>query len=141
MASPIEFCDLYSLDRKIIHVKRYGGSDVLSHLFAQGTVSAELFLLDSNFRVELNTKLPPEFKLENPESRLNPGSYTIFFAIVYESDGPLKLPFFSRVSLRQAFRRLEGFGFNVGLLKIDVEPGRKILKKYRRMPKAKAATT
>lgn len=42
--SQIEFCDIYTKDRRLVHVKRYGGSSVLSHLFAQGVVSAELLL-------------------------------------------------------------------------------------------------
>ena len=56
--SKIEFCDVYTADRKMIHVKRYGGSSVLSHLFAQGLVSAELFAGDAEFRKKLNDKLP-----------------------------------------------------------------------------------
>src|SRR4029077_910475 len=47
MASPIEFCDLYSDDRRLIHVKRYGQSSILSHLFMQGVVSAHCLLSDS----------------------------------------------------------------------------------------------
>jgi hypothetical protein len=38
--SKVEFCDLFTKDRVMIHVKRYGGSGVLSHLFAQGAASA-----------------------------------------------------------------------------------------------------
>src|SRR5207249_6991576 len=29
-------CDLYSRDRQFVHVKRYSGYSVLSHLFSQG---------------------------------------------------------------------------------------------------------
>ncbi len=39
--SRIEFCDLFSKSKQMIHVKRYGGSSVLSHLFNQGLVSGE----------------------------------------------------------------------------------------------------
>ena len=60
--SPIEFCDIYSRDKQFIHVKKYNGSSVLSHLFFQGYVSAENFfvlaylqmanrLLGANFKV------------------------------------------------------------------------------------------
>ena len=34
--SKIEFCDVLTRDNKFIHVKKYGASSVLSHLFAQG---------------------------------------------------------------------------------------------------------
>ena len=38
----IEVCDLLHEDGHLIHVKRYNGSQTLSHLFGQATVSAEL---------------------------------------------------------------------------------------------------
>ena len=41
--SQIEFCDLFSIDKDIIHVKRYGASSVLSHLFAQGRLQGNFF--------------------------------------------------------------------------------------------------
>jgi uncharacterized protein (TIGR04141 family) len=53
-SSKIEFCDLCTKDRKLIHVKRYGGSSVLSHLFSQGLVSAQLTLSDPKFRDKVN---------------------------------------------------------------------------------------
>jgi uncharacterized protein (TIGR04141 family) len=46
----VEFCDLYTKSKQMIHIKRYGGSSVLSHLFAQGMVSGRLFLSESAFR-------------------------------------------------------------------------------------------
>ena len=49
-ASKIEFCDLLTDDKSLIHVKRYSGSRDLSHLFTQGTVSGELLLTDTDFR-------------------------------------------------------------------------------------------
>ena len=75
--SRIEFCDLLSRDRKIIHVKRYGNSSVLSHLFAQGVVSGELFISDPEFRMKLNGKLPPDLRLPDPQSRPAAEQYEI----------------------------------------------------------------
>ena len=49
-ASRIEFCDLFINKRTLLHVKRYGGSSAMSHLFSQGVVSATLFLQDRDFR-------------------------------------------------------------------------------------------
>jgi uncharacterized protein (TIGR04141 family) len=48
--SRIEFCDRYSRSRAMIRTKRYHGSRVLSHLFAQGVVSAQAFLRSSELR-------------------------------------------------------------------------------------------
>lgn len=115
--SAIEFCDLLG-DKQLIHVKRYGGSSVLSHLFFQGVVSGELFLGDTEFRKKLNNKLPDGSKLEDPTQKPNAADYTIVFAVVSNSKHDLELPFFSKVSLRNAKRRLETFGYRVEILKI-----------------------
>jgi uncharacterized protein (TIGR04141 family) len=117
--SAIEFCDIYTLDKKLIHVKKYGGSSVLSHLFSQGVVSGEMFVSDINFRVKLNQKLPRSHKLENPKARPNAGEFEVVYGIISESDGALDIPFFSKVSLRNARRRLRSFGYRVSLKKIQ----------------------
>src|SRR5450759_725071 len=31
--SPFELCDVYTADKQFLHIKRYGGSSILSHLF------------------------------------------------------------------------------------------------------------
>jgi uncharacterized protein (TIGR04141 family) len=116
--SKIEFCDLMTKDKKFIHVKRYGGSSVLSHLFSQGLVSGELFLGDAKFREKVNAKLADGFKI--PDTKVRPVSshYEIIFGIISSSTKDLEIPFFSKVSLRNATNRLETFGYNVSLLKI-----------------------
>jgi len=53
----VEFCDLFGLNKEIVHIKRYTGSSELSHLFQQGVVSAELFLHEPEFRKLVNDKL------------------------------------------------------------------------------------
>lgn len=119
--SKIEFCDLYSKDNKIIHVKHYGGSTVLNHLFSQGVVSGELFLSDKEFREKLNLKLPDDFKIQNTNTKPNPLDFEIVFGIISASSKPLEIPFFSKVGLRNAKRRLETYGYKVSLQKISVQ--------------------
>ena len=118
--SKIEFCDLLTKNNEIIHVKRYGGSSVLSHLFNQGVVSGELFLGDSDFRHKVNDILPYTHKLTNPDSKPRSSDYQIVFAIISSSNKKLEIPFFSKVSLRNAKRRLETYGYKVSLQKISV---------------------
>ena len=118
--SKFEFCDLYTNDRDIIHVKRYGASSVLSHLFAQGVNSAELFQTDAEFRDKVNDKLPVAYKIPDPSRRPEYGEYRVVYAIVSEIDGDLELPFFSKLSLKNARRRLEGFGYRITLSKVEV---------------------
>lgn len=117
--SRIEFCDLYSKDRDIIHVKKYGGSSVLSHLFQQSLVSGECFLHEAEFRTKLNDKLPDGFKLNAPTEPPKPGDYPIHLAVMSKVAGPLELPFFSKVSLRYTVKHLRNLGFDVTKLKIE----------------------
>jgi len=119
--SRIEFCDLAGINKDIIHVKRYGQSAVLSHLFNQGTVSAELLISDQTFRADLQSKLPDSHSYLAPISQPHAGDYTITYAIGSHVIGVLKLPFFSQIALRQVIRFLQGtLGFKVNLTKIDI---------------------
>jgi|AMFO01.1.fsa_nt_gi uncharacterized protein (TIGR04141 family) len=117
--SKVEFCDLYSLGKDIIHVKRYGGSPVLSHLFSQAVVSGECFLHEEDFRTQLNEKLPDSHKLTDASERPAASHYNVCIAIMSKEQGDLELPFFSKVSFKHAVRALQNLGYNVFKLKID----------------------
>lgn len=130
-ASPTEPCDLFRNSNEFIHVKRYSGSSVLSHLFNQGLVSGEQFQMEPEFRRILNSKLPEKYKLANTENRPNRNDYHVIFAIVSESDEEkLSIPFFSRISLKHAIARLQAIGFVVSIAKISVDETKKKIKKY-----------
>lgn len=116
--SKIEFCDLFTNDKKIVHVKRYSGSSQLSHLFSQGVVSGELFLAESEFRIKVNNELPASHKFSNETDKPKASDYEIVYAIISSSNNDLEIPFFSKVSLRNAKRRLETYGYKVSLQKI-----------------------
>ncbi len=129
--SKIEFCDLYSNQREIFHVKRYGQSSALSHLFAQGLVSGELFQRDEHFRREVNRKLPVSHRLESPKDRPARDHFRVIFAIITDKPGALQLPFFSRLNLRHAASRLEMYGFRVAKAKIVVEEAFRLMQRFR----------
>jgi len=122
--TPIEACDLFSVNRQFIHVKKKTHSATLSHLFAQGTVSAETFIGDSNFRAKLVEYLGQSgdnfAELIEANNRPQASDFEVVYAIVTNTDGawPLCLPFFSRLHLKQAVQRLRIFGFNVSTIKI-----------------------
>jgi uncharacterized protein (TIGR04141 family) len=118
--SKIEFCDLYSKNKEMIHVKIYGGSSMLSHLFNQGLVAGELFKAEKEFRDKVNSKLEDEFKLSDT-SNINPTDYKVIYAIISHVKKDLNIPFFSKVSLKNAKKRLETIGYNVFLMKIKAE--------------------
>jgi uncharacterized protein (TIGR04141 family) len=50
-ATAIEVCDVATENRQLIHVKKGTSSSSLSHLFAQGVVSAELLHMDADLNM------------------------------------------------------------------------------------------
>jgi len=128
--STVEFCDLYTKNRDIIHVKRYGASSVLSHLFAQGVVSGEAFRSDADFRHAVNDILPPSHQIASPDEPPDPSAYRVVFAIVSDEPEGLTLPFFSKVNLKHAATRLQAFGYRTALAKIPVSSRMARTKKY-----------
>lgn len=112
---PVEFCDLFSDQRRMIHVKRYAGSAPLSHLFAQGVVAARLYQSDSSFRHLVNAELPGSHRLPDPSSAVDPRHYEVAFAIIGSAGNGHLLPFFSMVNLRGAVEILSGLGYQTTL--------------------------
>jgi uncharacterized protein (TIGR04141 family) len=119
--SLIEFCDLYSSNRDMIHVKRYSGSAVLSHLFSQASVSGQLFKSDAEFREKVNTKLPATHRIADPVAVLQEGQYRVVIAIVGGPGSCTKLPFFSRVTLKNSFKQLDAYGYRVAVSHVPLE--------------------
>jgi uncharacterized protein (TIGR04141 family) len=120
--SPIEFCDLYTTNQELIHVKHYSGSSTLSHLFAQGVTSGALFAQDAGFRRAVNVKLPATHRVANAAQPLPPRSYTVTYAIISMSPRPLSIPFFSKVTLSHVTKALQALGYRTQLAKISVNP-------------------
>lgn len=113
----IEFCDLYSSGRQFIHVKKYAGSSVLSHLFMQGLVSAESFL-DSEFRRLVNQKMANGFSVPVPPDEFSASNFEVVYVIVekrVENDGRPHIPFFSKVSLNAVVKRLQRLKYKVSI--------------------------
>jgi uncharacterized protein (TIGR04141 family) len=121
--SAVEFCDLFTRNREFVHVKRYGGSAPLSHLFSQGEVSAELFAMEEKFRDKVRNALPASHKPLVPRGRPEPDDFEVVFGVVTPSPKGIadSLPFFSRVNLRNRARALRARGFKVSLVKISVK--------------------
>jgi uncharacterized protein (TIGR04141 family) len=122
LPDPIEFCDIYTDQSQIIHIKRYGGSSTLSHLFAQGLVSARLFHSDRDFRRAVNDRLPPTHRTFDPDSHLPRDQYEIVYVIISRSSSELHLPIFSRINLRHASRGILPLGYRLSILKVPSQP-------------------
>jgi len=127
----LEHCDLIKNGSDFIHVKYYRSSSTLSHLFAQGSVAAESFIKDSWYRQKLNPKLPASIKLSDPDIRPKPENYKVIYAIATNKNIPDELPFFSKVTLKNALKTLRALDYKVELAKIDVDPVLFNTKKYK----------
>ena len=124
--SRVEVCDVYSLKKQLVHVKRYSGSSTLSHLFNQGFVSASL-LFNPDFRQKFNKKIEKldgsdNFKIKNLKNRPNRNgeNYEVVFAIITKfSKKALNIPFFSKLTLNNIYNNLSNLGYKVSLVKIN----------------------
>lgn len=105
--SQIEVCDILDENnKKLIHIKKYSGSSVLSHLFSQGLVSMQLLIRDGKFRRKVEQKISSlkgsAFSFEG-----NARKYDVVYGIITKSGSQsLNIPFFSKVNLNSVCDRL-----------------------------------
>ena len=144
--SRFEFCDLVNKDNghdkltDLIHVKHYTSSATLSHLFNQGVVSAEIFRRSEEARQKLYSNHPGVMPLTDPAVAPKASDYRVVYAI-YDIDAlPTKLPFFSKVNLKNAYNRLQLLGYEVALAHIEVHPNKKAKTKAKKTKNAKLQT-
>lgn len=131
-SSGIEFCDVLSDQGDLIHVKRKSRSATLSHLFAQGGVSASTFINDGVFRTQVRQLIEDEVAADSREAwlRLVPRAdetvdrsrYRVTYAVIANStrEGRDWLPFFSKLNLMQQGRQLVTMGFSVAVARVPV---------------------
>jgi uncharacterized protein (TIGR04141 family) len=116
----IEICDLLTPDKKLICVKRLRKSPSLSHLFAQGVVSAQLLVVDG----EAHQKAVVQHlrKLDSEAEYGTRGDWTVVYAIATEKPDPLSetMPFFSRVNLDRTVKILRGTGVKVAVARVPL---------------------
>lgn len=138
--SPIEVCDLLTKDGAFVHVKRKLGSSDLSHLFAQGSVSADLLLMSPEFRRKFDVKIEAaedlraeeedddDFKNRFPrfeDKTVDPRDHEIVYAVVAVWKGRSlvdALPFFSKINLRRHIEELRRMGYTVTFAQIETTP-------------------
>lgn len=127
----VEFCDVYSLEKEMFHIKRYGNSNVLGHLFNQGLVSGELLRSDARYPELVNKKLPATHYLFNDiEVPRDVATYSIIFCIITQSKKDLHVPFFARVAFKNVCQRLSSVGYKkIFLSKIECSDDVVLVKK------------
>ncbi len=131
-ASGLEFCDVLTSTGVLIHVKRKSRSSTLSHLFAQGVVSATALIGDGQFRNKIRAKMleanrtPGVWDQVVPDSSEAPdrGAYTVSYVVITNSTKTDNtwLPFFSRLNLMLQARALANLGIRYTLDRVAVEP-------------------
>ena len=148
--SPIEICDLLTSDGCFVHVKRKLSSSSLSHLFAQGTVSADLLLMSREYREKTIEAIEKAAQSKGVRSdpfmtfdvdSVTPSRHEIVYGIIESWNGRSlteALPFFSKVNLRRHSEDLRRMGYRVSYRKIDVAapPTRSATKRRRRGARA-----
>jgi uncharacterized protein (TIGR04141 family) len=152
---PIEICDLLTMEEKklsFIHVKRDFSSSTLSHLFAQGRVSASL-LQQREPRGQMLAHIRRELRRRHPqpqwsrrlrgflEQNFQCNRIRIIYAIAGDwgdADAAERIPFFSKVNLIKEVRNLRGRDFDVRLARIQMPGPVYVTRKKKRKPKAGA---
>ncbi|MBI9032589.1 TIGR04141 family sporadically distributed protein [bacterium] len=115
----LEICDLFDkTEKSFIHIKRYGSSSVLSHLFSQAAVSADLFK-DGYFHDKILKKINDENTNEKIDS-LSSNECNVIMGIVTSKEIPVSgkshIPFFSKVNVVRTVNQIKKWGYpKVGL--------------------------
>jgi uncharacterized protein (TIGR04141 family) len=128
-ATAIEICDIAFREKILLHVKKGVSSSPLSHLFAQGVVSAELLHMDRDFRMQVRALLRTRLQGSGSERMgdfnwLHAGEFDsqsceVAYAIMTARPVPMTrdaLPFFSKVNLRMRCEELRRMGFQHSLV-------------------------
>jgi uncharacterized protein (TIGR04141 family) len=117
-----EACDILTDRGEFIHVKRKARSSTLSHLWAQGTVSAQLLRRHDGARAQVRDFVRERCDDADLIRRLHDRvdaverpahDSTGVFALVgsWQRTTVTSLPFFSRIALRDACARVRDLGF------------------------------
>lgn len=123
----VEICDLLTPERDLVHVKRRFSSSNLSHLFAQGSVSAELLQMNSEFRQRAHERVVEcadelgRFDFFDTET-FAPAEFRVVYAVMAPwagRDAADAFPFFAKVNLRNVVEQLRSRGFGVSLRPVD----------------------
>ncbi|MGL4960495.1 MAG: DUF6119 family protein [Inquilinus sp.] len=129
--SDFEVCDLLDIEgKRLIHVKKSSRrSNVLSHFFKQGANSAQqlksfptawentIKVVESKDGSERAIKLRDAIKNSDRRWKVE-----FHIADTPREDGTFRIPFFSRITLRDEALRLKAMDYDVGLRFIPQEP-------------------
>ncbi|MZE47109.1 hypothetical protein GTY49_30000 [Streptomyces sp. SID5477] len=118
----IEICDLLTKQLQLICVKQQSSSATLSHLFSQGSVSAELYRGEEEYKARIYRDADDRWGVGVEEPT---GGPVIVYAIANDRSGPLadNLFFFSKISLLFNARIIQRLGLGVAVARIPMPEG------------------
>ncbi len=121
----IEACDLFSKNKQLIHVKNRGKSAQLSHLFAQGKISAQCLISDETYRKQISDTIANYFgqPVFDYTSRPVSDEYEVIYVIINTGTSTVvnALPFFSLVNLMLATQELNRMHVRCSVLLVPKE--------------------
>ena len=125
----VELCDLLTDRQQFIHVKIYGKSEKMSHLFSQARVSSEALLRDRTFRADAQrmiakqSRRDPRFDFIRPGIQPDTGEFEVVLAIIknWRAENLDSLPFFAKIELRKVATDLQGRGYKVAVQRVPIE--------------------
>lgn len=121
----IEACDLFTKQKQFIHVKNKCRSSQLSHLFAQGKISAECFISDQEYRKQVSNLVEEQFgkAIFNYREKPIANEYEIVYVILDKKIGKVeeRLPFFSLVNLMLTVQDLDRMQMKYSIKMVEKE--------------------
>jgi len=115
--SRFELCDVLDIGNKLIHIKKYAGSAALSHLFNQGATTIEMIRESNDFIKVANTKI--QSITDNMDFLIDRNkTYEIVYAIICQDNLRPNIPFFSKIAIKNAIRRINLLNYSVKIKSI-----------------------
>lgn len=118
--SKFEFCDIFTKDKHIVHVKKHTGAPAISHLLYQAYVSGIIFSSEPKIRQAISKK--KKISDQHCSTKVNPSVYSssdyeiVIGIATRKKEGLDKiLTFFSKISLAHKYRVLKARGYNVSV--------------------------
>lgn len=125
----IEVCDIFTAARQFVHIKPYKGSSTLSHLLAQGSVSADLFQGDYGFReaarkqvAKSSARIAGLFPKAKGIAKV--ANFEVVFAVIKKkpkagTKWQHTLPFFAQLHLMQSAKLIQSKSYKVSVKLIE----------------------
>lgn len=121
----IEACDIFTAQKQFVHVKSKCRSSQLSHLFAQGRISAECFISDQEYRRQVSEIIEsqPGKEVFDYRQKPNANEFEVVYIIIDNTVGKVedRLPFFSMVNLMLTIQDLDRMHMKYSIKMVEKE--------------------